>query len=135
MKVALKILVAVVALIHLYFAWSEFTGRETEKFYKTFEIKLAENQDLKEVGRIVANAALFNALLAVGLVLSLAAGDRGDLLQLYLLGSITIAGIVGGLTLVPLVAAMQSGPAGAALVLAILARRQRSEPAPASDGR
>lgn len=133
MKVVLKFLVAVVALIHIYFAWSEFTGRESKKFYDGFEIELAEDQDLKEVGRILANAALFNALLAAGLLLSLAAGDRGDLLQLYLLASITIAGIVGGLTLIPLVALMQSGPAGAAFVVAILAGRKSSEPASQSE--
>mgnify|MGYP000477636974 CR=1 FL=1 len=134
MNVALKILVAVVALIHVYFAWAEFTGREAKDFYDKFEIMVDKDQDLKEIGRIVANAAIFNALLAVGLVLSLAVGDRGDLLQLYLLGSITIAGIVGGLTLIPLVGVMQSGPAGAALVLAILARRQHRDPVSASDG-
>lgn len=91
------------------------------KFYEGFKIFLSDKHDYEKVGRIVTNAAIFNALLGVGLIVSLiVGGEQSLLLKKYLLISIIIAGIVGGGTLKPVVAALQSGPAMLALVLMLL---------------
>jgi putative membrane protein len=76
---------------------------------------------LTQIGRIIANAATFNALLGIGLIVSFIAREQGYLLKIYLLVSIIIAGIVGGVTLKPTVAVLQSGPAAIALALILLA--------------
>ena len=88
-----------------------------------FRSTLAVGQDETQIGRIIANSALFNLLLAIGLIGSFWTGGGVNWLQIYLLGSIITAGIVGGLTLIPLVAALQSVPAVIALVLVLIASR------------
>src|SRR5207247_1384345 len=81
-----KIAIAIVIVIHFLFAFKEFSGRNEASFYKDFTIQLAENQDTVQIGRIVANAAIFNLLLGVGLVISLyVSGAQGLLLKEYLL--------------------------------------------------
>lgn len=109
--------VALVALIHFGFGWKEYSNRNKREFYDAFKIELAEGQKPDQIGRIVVNAALFNVLLAAGLLVSLWFGKPGMLLQVYLLVAIIIAGIVGGMTLKPAVAVLQSGPAAIALFL------------------
>lgn len=109
--------VILVAVIHFGFGWKEYSNSSNPDFYKEFKIELAEGQKPDQIGRIVVNAALFNVLLAAGLLVSLWFGKPGMLLQVYLLVAIIIAGIVGGITLKPAVAVLQSGPAAIALFL------------------
>lgn len=120
-------LVVLVALIHFYFGWKEYSGRNKRKFYEAFNIELAEGQKPEQIGRIVVNAALFNVLFAVGLIISLWAGKSGMILQIYLLIAICIAGIVGGITLKPGVAILQCGPAASALFCIWLASRMAEQ--------
>jgi putative membrane protein len=121
MSIFANICVMIVAAIHLFFAYKEFSGRNDARFYEKFKIVLAKGQDLGQIGRIIANAAVFNALLGVGLIVSLIVGELGNPLQIYLLVSIIIAGIVGGITLRPVVAMLQSAPAAVAVILVLLA--------------
>jgi putative membrane protein len=114
-------IVLIVAAIHLFFSYKEFSDRNDPRFYEKFKIVLAKDQDLTQIGRIIANAATFNALLGIGLIVSFIAREQGYLLKIYLLVSIIIAGIVGGVTLKPTVAVLQSGPAAIALALILLA--------------
>jgi putative membrane protein len=117
------IAIAIVIAIHFLFAFKEFSGRNKASFYKQFDIELAERQDPAQIGRIVANATIFNVLLGVGLVVSLYfRGEQSLFLKEYLLISIIIAGIVGGVTLKPRVAVLQGAPAVVALVLVLLAK-------------
>jgi uncharacterized membrane protein len=71
MIIIANILVSIIAANHLFFAYEEFSGRNKADFYNKFEIKIAEGQDLAQIGRIVTNAAIFNALIALGLIVSL----------------------------------------------------------------
>jgi len=113
----------IVIAIHFLFAFKEFSGRNKTTFYQKFNIELAEKQEPAQIGRIVANAAIFNVLLGVGLIVSLyVPREQGLLLKGYLLVSIIIAGIVGGVTLKPSVAVLQSAPAAVALILVLLAK-------------
>lgn len=105
-----------VAFLHFVFAWKEYFGREKVEFYKNFSINLNPTE-AKSVGKIVANSALFNLLLAIGLVVSLIAQEHDRWLQVYLLLAIIVAGIVGGKTLAPKVGLMQAGPAIVTLVV------------------
>ena len=115
--------IVIVIAIHFLFAFKEFSGRNKTTFYQKFNIELAEKQEPAQIGRIVANAAIFNVLLGVGLIVSLyVPREQGLLLKGYLLVSIIIAGIVGGVTLKPSVAVLQSAPAAVALILVLLAK-------------
>ena len=120
MTIIANVSVMIVAAIHLFIAYKEFLGRNDARFYDRFNIKLAEDQ-VAPIGRIIANAAIFNALLGVGLIVSLMVGAQGHLLKIYLLISIITAGIVGGVTLSPRVFALQSAPAAVAVILVLLA--------------
>jgi putative membrane protein len=123
MIIIANILVSIIAANHLLFAYKEFSGRNKADFYNKFEIKIADGQDLAQIGRIVTNAAIFNALIALGLIVSLVwSGDQGMLPKKYLLFSIIVAGAAGGLTLKPIVAWLQSVPAVIALALVLLAQ-------------
>ena len=122
MSIIANLLVGIVAIIHLVFAYKEFTSRNKPDLYAKFEIILAKDQALDQIGRILANAAAFNALLGIGLFVTLiVGGGQAQLLKVYLLISIIIAGIVGGLTLKPIVAKAQSIPAAIALLSVLLA--------------
>jgi putative membrane protein len=115
--------IGILSVLHFAFAFREFSGRNRASFYQGFNIELAEKQDPAQIGRIVTNAALFNVLLALGLVVSLVPmGEQNLLLKEYLLVAIIIAGIVGGMTLKPIVAVLQSVPAAVALVLLLLGK-------------
>lgn len=113
------VLTGIVAVVHFLFAFSEFRNRNSAEFYGKFKIELAEGQKPEQLGRIVANAAAFNGLLACGLVVTLMRADA-LVLQIYLLSTVILAGLVGGVTLKPIVAVVQSGPAALALVAVLV---------------
>lgn len=124
MKSIANVLIAIVVGIHFYFAYVEFSRRNDASFYRELKVDLAEQQSVTEIGKIVANAAVFNALLGVGLIISLVVGgERSRILKIYLLTVVIIAGAVGGWTLVPGVAAAQSVPAVFAVAFVLLASR------------
>jgi putative membrane protein len=115
--------VCLVAGLHFFFAFKEFVGRNSAAFYESAGVGLNPNQDPAVIGRILVNSALFNAILGFGLLMSFNAGKQGELLQVFLLSAIIVAGIVGGLTLKPAVFLGQSVPAAIALILTLLDAR------------
>ena len=114
---ALSIVVAVVALEHLWFM-------ALESFLWTRPIGLRTFGNTPERARLsaalAANQGVYNGFLAAGLVWSLLHPDPRVAWQLavFFLGCVTVAGVVGALTVSKRIFYVQALPAHAGLVLA-----------------
>lgn len=114
-----KILVALVALEHLYilyvemFAWTT-TGK---KMFKSFPENLFESTK-----GLAANQGLYNGFLAAGLIWSLFIGDPvwAKNIAQFFLACVVTAGIYGGLTASKSIILKQGLPAFIALVAVIM---------------
>ncbi|MFW5451092.1 MAG: DUF1304 domain-containing protein [Methylophagaceae bacterium] len=107
-------LVALIALLHLYFLvlemflWDKPYGRKT--FNLTKEFATASKT-------LAANQGLYNGFLAAGLIWGLLLGNAGTAILLFFLSCIVIAGIYGGLTANKRILFIQALPAAIALGL------------------
>jgi putative membrane protein len=112
MSIAASIVIAIVALLHVYFLvlemflWDKPTGRRA--FGLTAEFA-AQSKTL------AANQGLYNGFLAAGLVWALAA-HRSDV-AMFFLGCVLIAGIYGGFTASRKILLIQALPAAIGLAL------------------
>ena len=116
MKIISLILIAVVAVEHLYILWIEMfawtsAGRKT---FKNFPSDLFERTKT-----MAANQGLYNGFLAAGLIWSMLITDPAwsQNTALFFLCCVTVAGIYGGLTVGKRVFLVQGIPALVALVI------------------
>lgn len=120
MKRAANVLVAIVAIEHLYilvlemFLWTKPAGLRA--FGLTPE--LAE-----QTAVLAANQGLYNGFLAAGLIWSLILKDGGIPARVFFLTCVIIAGIFGAITAKPSILIVQAAPALIALAVTLLARR------------
>ena len=111
---ATTILIAIIALLHLYFLvlemflWTHPIGLRT--FGQT-----AETAQASKV--LAANQGLYNGFLAAGLVWGLMMGVEGFLVKIFFLSCVLVAGIYGGLTAKRKILFVQALPAAIALIL------------------
>ena len=111
--------VAVVALLHLYFLvlemflWTRPYGR------RVFGLTPERARD---TAAFAANQGLYNGFLAAGLVWGLALGAGGTGVKVFFLVCVIVAGVYGALTVNRKILFVQALPAAAALVLVLLAR-------------
>lgn len=116
MVIVVKALIALVALLHVFFfvleafLWTKPYGRKV--FRTTAEFA-------KQSSVLAANQGLYNLFLAAGLVWALVLGDapHARAVATFFLGCVVVAGIVGGLTSNPRIFLIQGVPAIAALAL------------------
>lgn len=115
MHTAVNILVAVVALLHLYFLvmemflWTKPFGRRA--FGLTPEFAQASKA-------LAANQGLYNGFLAAGLIWSLLAEHHMSFhLQIFFLTCVIVAGIYGAVTVNRKIFWIQAAPALLALIL------------------
>jgi putative membrane protein len=115
MSTAANIVIAVIALLHLWFLilemflWTRPSGR------RAFGTTAAFAEQSKA---LAANQGLYNGFLAAGLVWGLwLGGDAGFHVKLFFLGCVLIAGIFGGLTAGRKILWIQALPAAIGLVL------------------
>lgn len=112
MSIAASIVIAIVALLHVYFLvlemflWDKPAGRRA--FGLTAEFA-AQSKTL------AANQGLYNGFLAAGLIWALAA-QRSDV-AMFFLGCVLIAGIYGGFTASRKILLVQALPAAIGLAL------------------
>ncbi len=117
MKIAANIMVALVALLHLYFLvlemffWTKPLGRKT--FGNTPEF--AEQSKV-----LAANQGLYNGFLAAGLLWSLWLGPSGRLIAQFFLGCVIVAGVYGAATASRKILFVQALPALIALALVMM---------------
>jgi len=119
MQAAANIVIALVALLHVYFMvlemffWTKPFGRRA--FGLSAEFAEASK-------RLAANQGLYNGFLAAGLVWGLLLGDAGTPIKVFFLGCVILAGVFGALTVSRKILWVQAVPAAVALTLLWLAR-------------
>jgi putative membrane protein len=125
MSVVAKIVIAIVALLHLYIAWFEMFAWTTRGpvVFSSFPKDLFE-----PTTAMAANQGLYNAFLAAGLIWSLFIKDplwHKRVATCFLL-MVAIAGIFGAATVTPRILFVQTVPALLGIVLVLLSSRKVS---------
>ena len=114
MTIAADILVALVALLHVYFLVLEMflwdTPRGRRVFGTTPEFAAASKS-------LAANQGLYNGFLAAGLVWGLLAGDP---VKIFFLACVIVAGVCGAATVNLKILWVQAVPAAIALALVLI---------------
>ncbi|MGJ1198559.1 DUF1304 domain-containing protein [Sphingobacterium spiritivorum] len=115
-----KILVALVALEHLYILWMEMFAWETAG-RKTFKGSLPDEMFRPTKG-LAANQGLYNGFLAAGLIWSFFIEDLiwQKNIALFFLGCVIVAGIYGAISASRKIFFVQALPAILALVFVLL---------------
>lgn len=115
-----KVLVAFVALIHVYILYLEMFAWET-RGRKAFKGALSD--ELFSATRVMAaNQGLYNGFLASGLIWSLFISDPvwSSNVALFFLGCVTVAGIYGAMTIARKIFFIQSLPALLTILLILV---------------
>ncbi len=116
MSIIASILVALVALLHLYFLvlemflWDKPTGLRT--FGHTAEAAAASKV-------LAANQGLYNGFLAAGLIWGLSLGAAGTAVKVFFLACVVIAGLYGAATASRKILYVQALPGLVALALVL----------------
>ena len=119
MILAANVVVALVALLHLYFLVLEMFLWNTPKGRRTFDL----TPEFAAASRtLAANQGLYNGFLAAGLVWGLALGADGVGVKIFFLGCVIVAGVFGALTASRKILWVQALPGAVALVLVLLSR-------------
>lgn len=116
MHLVSKILIALVAIEHLYILWIEMFAWET-KGKESFKGSLAPEM-FRPTKKLAANQGLYNGFLAAGLIWSLLIGDLAwqRNVAVFFLSCVIIAGIYGALTATKKIFFVQALPAIIALI-------------------
>lgn len=97
MEIAIKIVIGLVSIMHLYFLYFEMFAWETtgRRIFRQFPADL-----FPKTKALAANQGLYNGFLVAGLVWSLFISDPiwSDKVALFFLGFVVVAGIFGALT-------------------------------------
>lgn len=122
MKIAAKILIGIIAVLHLYILWFEmfaWTTRGPEVF-SNFPKHLFE-----PTKALAANQGLYNGFLAAGLMWSLLIKDTKwqNNVALFFLGCVAVAGAYGAFSASTQIIFVQTVPALIAIALVLLARK------------
>lgn len=120
MKLIADIIIAAVALLHLYILWLEMFAWTTraKKVFKSIPADLFE-----KTKALAANQGLYNGFLAAGLIWSLCITDPAWHLNLacFFLSCIAVAGIYGAATAQRSILFVQTIPATVAMIVTYLA--------------
>lgn len=116
MKIALSILIGIIAFLHLYFMYFEMFAWTTKgpKVFKQFP------KDLFEPTKALAgNQGLYNGFLAAGLIWTFFIENEiwKDNVALFFLSCVAIAGIYGTITASKRILYIQALPAIVAIIL------------------
>jgi putative membrane protein len=116
MDIVGKLLVGLVALIHLYIVYLEmfaWTKPETLKRFGT----TPEQAETTKV--LAANQGLYNGFLAAGLIWGLVHPDAtiGQQVQIFFLACVAVAGIYGAMTVKRSILYVQTVPAVLAMIV------------------
>jgi putative membrane protein len=117
--IAATVLIAVIALLHVWFAILEMVLWTKPLGIKTFG---RTQQQADDSASLAMNQGLYNLFLVAGLVWSLVAAEpTAHALRLFFLGCVVVAGIFGGLTASRKILFVQAAPAAVALALVLAA--------------
>lgn len=119
MSLAANIVVALIALLHVYILVLEMFLWEKPAGLRAFRQTPASAAATKT---LAANQGLYNGFLAAGLVWGLWLGEAGDSIKIFFLLCIAIAGIYGAATAARKILWIQTLPAVVGLLLLYLSR-------------
>src|SRR5437660_5420937 len=113
MSITAKILIALVALEHVYFLVLEMFLWTTPRTRAAFGMNAEQAEQTKV---LAANQGLYNGFLAAGLIWSLiAVAPQAKELALFFAACVLVAGLYGGATANKRIFLIQAAPAGIAL--------------------
>jgi len=119
MEIISKILIAIVALEHLYILYMEMFAWETlgRKTFRTLPSEL-----FRPTKGLAANQGLYNGFLAAGLIWSFFVSDQiwSENIAIFFLGCVIVAGVFGALTASKKIFFVQAVPAIIALIVVLL---------------
>jgi putative membrane protein len=118
MKSAADILVALVALLHVWFLVLEMFLWDKPLGLRTFR-QTPESAATSKV--LAANQGLYNGFLAAGLLWGLWLGGAGFGIKLFFLGCVIAAGLFGAATVGRKILFVQAFPAAIAMALVVAA--------------
>lgn len=120
MEIAAKILIAIVAVEHLYILWMEMFAWET-KGKEVFKTALPAEM-FKPTKGLAANQGLYNGFLAAGLLWSFFIEDPKwqNNVALFFLSCVAIAGIYGAVSATKKIFFVQALPAILGIVAVLL---------------
>ena len=118
MQLAANLVVALVALLHLYFLVLEMFLWEKPAGLRAFGMT-PERAAASKV--LAANQGLYNGFLAAGLAWGLWLGAAGRDVKLFFLGCVVVAGLYGAATASRKILYVQALPAALGLALVLLA--------------
>ena len=116
-----KVLVAIVAIEHLWFLVLEMFLWTTPMGMRAFGLT---PESAQQTAALAANQGLYNGFLAAGLLWSLFRKSDSFALQVFFLGCVIIAGIFGAVTAKISILFIQAAPAAVALALVLVSRRE-----------
>ncbi len=117
LAIAANVVVALVALIHLYILVLEMFLWTTPKGRKAFGL----TPEFAEASKVLAaNQGLYNGFLAAGLIWGLMLGAAGGPVKLFFLGCVLVAGLYGAATASRKILFIQAVPAAIGLALLLL---------------
>jgi len=119
MDIIAKILVALVAVEHLYFLYMEMFTWTTARVRRTF----GTTAEFAEASKsLAANQGLYNGFLAAGLVWGLLHPDAatGEQIQVFFLVCVMVAAIYGGLSVKRTILVVQGLPALLAIIAVLI---------------
>ena len=115
MSIVAKILIALVALEHIYFLVLEMFLWTAPRTRKAFGMSAEQAEQTKV---LAGNQGLYNGFLAAGLIWALVApAAYATQLALFFLACVLVAGLYGGATANKRIWALQALPAGIALAV------------------
>lgn len=117
MALLANILIALIAIFHIYFLVLEMFLWDKPQGLKTFGHTLESASASKT---LAMNQGLYNGFLAAGLLWGLSLADAGGSIKIFFLGCVLIAGVFGGLTASRKILFVQALPAAVALGLIAL---------------
>jgi len=118
LNTAASIIIALVALLHIYFLVLEMFLWDKPAGLKVFGQTKAEATASKT---LAANQGLYNGFLAAGLIWGLSLGAEGGSIKIFFLACVLIAGIYGAATANRKILFVQALPAAVGLALLLLA--------------
>ena len=118
MQAITLILIAIVALEHLYFLYLEMFRWTSPATLRAFGITAAFAEESKSMA---ANQGLYNGFLAAGLVWAIVAPPPLQRpLEIFFTSCVIVAGIFGGLTVTHRILLIQAVPAALCLISALV---------------
>lgn len=118
MSLAASIVIALVALLHVYFLILEMFLWDKPLGMKTFRLTPERARDTKV---LAANQGLYNGFLAAGLLWGLWLGAAGFQIKLFFLVCVLAAGVFGAATANRRILFVQGLPAALGIALLLLA--------------